>query len=180
MGPAPRQPQDDERTGPMPTPPLRSAIRDAMHRRVGADAPTLLHALWLPAVILAVVGLVGYGVSAVRQESDLITAPPADNSVPATVVQVNPKDITYEVFGDLGSGGKVRYATVNSEPVEVALAALPWSHAETTTAPSASLSLVTQVSGDAVGCRILVNGVVRDEQSVRHGNAAAACTVTAA
>ena len=47
-------------------------------------------------------------------------------------------------------------------------------------ASSASLSLVAQVDGDSVGCRILVDGQVRDEQSVSHEGAAVACTVTAA
>jgi hypothetical protein len=47
-------------------------------------------------------------------------------------------------------------------------------------ASSASLSLVAQVDGDSVGCRILVDGQVRDEHSVSHEGAAVACTVTAA
>jgi hypothetical protein len=42
------------------------------------------------------------------------------------------------------------------------------------------LSLVTQVEGSSLGCRISVNGEVRDEQSVAHDGAAVACTVTAA
>ena len=102
------------------------------------------------------------------------------SAIPATVVEINPKNVTYEVFGSLGGGGKVTYADLNSAPIEVTLASLPWSHAETTMASSASLSLVAQVDGDSVGCRILVNGQVRDEQSVTHEGAAVACTVTAA
>jgi Mycobacterium membrane protein len=46
--------------------------------------------------------------------------------------------------------------------------------------PSATLSLVAQVDGSSVGCRILVNGAVRDEHSISHESAAVACTVTAA
>ena len=101
-------------------------------------------------------------------------------AIPATVVQINPKNVTYEVFGDLGNGGKVTYADLNSQPIEVTLASLPWSVSETTMASSASLSLVAQVDGDSVGCRILVDGQVRDEHSVSHEGAAVACTVTAA
>ena len=40
--------------------------------------------------------------------------------------------------------------------------------------------VVAQVDGDSVGCRILVDGQVRDEHSVSHEGAAVACTVTAA
>jgi len=136
--------------------------------------------LWLPAVVLVVIAVVIYGVNTVRHLNDAITNPPSASAIPATVVQINPKNVTYEVFGSIGGGGRVTYADLNSQPIEVTLASLPWSHSETTMASSASLSLVAQVEGDSVGCRILVNGQVRDEQSVNHESAAVACTVTAA
>jgi hypothetical protein len=63
--------------------------------------------LWLPAVVLVVIAIVSYGVNAVRHMSDAITNPPAKSSIPPTVVQINPKNVTYEVFGTLRSGGKV-------------------------------------------------------------------------
>ncbi|WP_109558730.1 MmpS family transport accessory protein [Mycobacteroides abscessus] len=87
---------------------------------------------------------------------------------------------TYEVFGNLGTSGKVSYANLNSEPVDVVLTSLPWSVSETTMSSAASLSLVAQVDGDSLGCRIRVNGEVREEQVVNHSSAAVACTVTAA
>ena len=136
--------------------------------------------LWLPAVVLGVIAIVGYGVNTVRHLNEDITNPSSASAIPPTVVQINPKNVTYEVFGSLGGGGKVTYADLNSEPIEVTLSSLPWSYSETTMASSASLSLVAQVDGDSVGCRILVNGQVRDEQSVSHEGAAVACTVTAA
>ena len=136
--------------------------------------------LWLPVVVIAVIAVVSYGVNTVRHLNGAITDPPSASAIPATVVEINPKNVTYEVFGSLGGGGKVTYADLNSAPVEVTLASLPCSHSETTMASSASLSLVAQVDGDSVGCRILVNGQVRDEQSVSHQGAAVACTVTAA
>jgi hypothetical protein len=140
----------------------------------------ILSKLWLPAVVLAVIAVVGYGVNSVRHSSDAISNPPSEAAIPATVVQINPKNVTYEVFGSLGDSGRVTYADLNSRPIEVTLASLPWSHSETTMASSASLSLVAQVDGDSVGCRILVDGQVRDEHSVSHQSAAVQCTVTAA
>jgi hypothetical protein len=136
--------------------------------------------LWLPVVVLVVIAIVSYGVNAVRQMSEAITNPPDKSSIPASVVQINPKTVTYEVFGTLGSGGKVTYADLDSRPIEVTLASLPWSHSETTMSSSATLSLVAQVDGSSVRCRISVNGQVRDEHSVSHEGAAVACTVTAA
>jgi hypothetical protein len=140
----------------------------------------LLGKLWLPAVVLVVIAIVVYGVNTVRHLNAAITNPPAAPAIAPTVVQINPKNVTYEVFGSLGGSGKVTYADLNSQPIEVTLASLPWTYSETTTASSASLSLVAQVDGDSVGCRILVDGQVRDEHSVSHAGAAVACTVTAA
>lgn len=149
-------------------------------RRNRRKTSRIVSKLWLPAVILVVVAIVSYGVDTVRHMSEAITNPPAKSSIPATVVQINPKNVTYEVFGTLGGGGKVTYADLDSQPIEVTLASLPWSHSETTMASSATLSLVAQVDGDSVGCRIIVDGEVRDEHSITHEGAAVACTVTAA
>ncbi|BBX62252.1 putative membrane protein, MmpS [Mycobacterium saskatchewanense] len=136
--------------------------------------------IWLPTVVLAVVLVTGYGIGMVRRNSEAISHPPSPSSLPPTIVEINPKDVTYEVFGTLDSGGKVAYADLNSRPIEVVLTSLPWSHSETTTSPSATLSLVAQVDGNSVGCRIIVNNEVRDEHSVSHKGAAVACTVAAA
>jgi hypothetical protein len=149
-------------------------------KRKRRNTSRIFSRLWLPVVILVVAVVIFYGVNTVRHLSEAISNPPVTRSIPATVVQINPKNVTYEVFGTLGSGGKVTYANLNSEPVEVTLASLPWSHSETTMASSATLSLVAQVDGSSVGCRIIVNGEVRDEHSVAHEGAAVACTVTAA
>ena len=152
-----------------------------MNARLKArDTKRILGKLWAPAVILAVFATVGYGVNTVRGMSANISHPPVTSTIPATVIQINPKNVTYEAFGDLGSSGTVTYADLNSRPIEVTLTSLPWSVSETTMSPSATLSLVMQVDGDAAGCRILVNGKVRDEHLVSHPSAAVACTVTAA
>ncbi|MBV8182822.1 MAG: hypothetical protein JOY55_19020 [Mycobacterium sp.] len=140
----------------------------------------ILGKLWQPIVILAVLVIAAYGVRTVRGMSEHISHPPVTHSIPATVIQINPKNVVYEAFGDLGGGGRVTYADLDSRPIEVALTSLPWSVSKTTMSPSATLSLVMQVDGDAAGCRILVNGKVRDEHLVSHPSAAVACTVTAA
>ena len=150
------------------------------NKRKRRNAGGIFSKLWLPVVALVVGTIVVYGVNMVRQSSETISNPPSATSISPTVVEINPKNVTYEVFGTLGGGGKVTYADLNSQPVEVTLASLPWSHSETTTSPSASLSLVAQIDGDSLGCRILVNGEVRDEHSINHESAAVACTVTAA
>ncbi|ORA58467.1 MmpS family transport accessory protein [Mycobacteroides franklinii] len=153
-----------------------------MSRREEAKgrAGRVVGALWMPVVALIVIAVVGFGVNRIREKSQAISHPPTARPIPATVVQINPKNVTYEVFGDLGNSGKVAYANLNSEPVNVVLTSLPWSVSETTMSSAVSLSLVAQVDGNTVGCRIRVNGEVREEQVVNHVGAAVACSVTAA
>jgi Mycobacterium membrane protein len=155
----------------------RTSVNAKVKRR---NTNRILGKLWAPAVILAVLAIAGYGVNTVRGMSANISHPPVTSTIPATVIQINPKNVTYEAFGDLGGGGRVTYADLDSQPIVVTLASLPWSISETTMSPSATLSMVMQVDGDAAGCRILVNGKVRDEHLVSHPSAAVACTVTAA
>jgi hypothetical protein len=149
-------------------------------RRERRNNKHVLGELWLAAVIVAVLVVVDYGVHTIRGNNEGISHPATTSTIPATVVEINPKNITYEAFGSLGGGGKVVYANLDSQPIEVRLASLPWSHSETTMSPSATLSLVMQVDGDSAGCRILVDGQVRDEHVVNHESAGVACTVTAA
>lgn len=144
------------------------------------DPNRVLGKLWRPVVILAVLAVVAYGVHTVRDNNERISHPAVKSTIAATVVPINPKNVTYEAFGALGGGGKLVYADLDSQPIEVPLTSLPWSHSETTMSPSATLSLVMQVDGDSAGCRILVDGAVRDEHLVSHQSAAVACTVTAA
>ena len=63
------------------------------------------------------------------------------------------------------------YVDIDGHPHRVDLTTLPWSHTETTTLTVVSGSISAQVRGGQVGCRILVNGVVRDEHSDTHQDA---------
>src|SRR5580693_422309 len=106
-------------------------------------------------------------------------------SAPGPVITVNPpqapeeftpKRLTYELFGSIGEGGMLDYVDVDGHPHQVDLTTLPWSHTETTTLTVVSASISAQVhGGDHVGCRILVNGVVRDEQSETRQDAHVFC-----
>jgi hypothetical protein len=72
------------------------------------------------------------------------------------------------------------YVDVDGHPHRVDLTTLPWSHTETTTLTVVSGSISAQVHGGQVGCRMLVNGVVRDEQSATHQDADVTCRVKSA
>jgi len=144
-------------------------------RTVGRD---VLRRAWLPLVAVVALGVGGVGVWKVR-----------DASAPGPVVAVNgpqapeefvPKQLTYELFGSLGDGGMLSYIDIDGHPHKVDLTSLPWSHSETTTLTVVSGSISAQVHGGQVGCRMLVNGVVRDEQSATRQDADVTCRVKSA
>ncbi len=99
---------------------------------------------------------------------------------PAAPEQFTPKRLTYEVFGSVGDGGMLVYVDIDGHPHKVDVMNLPWSHTETTTLTVVSGSISAQVHGGQVGCRMQVNGVVRDEQSDTHGDAHVMCRVKSA
>jgi hypothetical protein len=110
-------------------------------------------------------------------------------SAPGPVIAVNPpqapeeftpKRLTYELFGSIGEGGMVDYVDVDQHPHRIDLTTLPWSHLETTTLTVVSGSISAQVHGGQIGCRILVDDVVRDEQSDTHKDADVTCRVKSA
>jgi hypothetical protein len=111
------------------------------------------------------------------------SAPPPVITVlgPQAPPEFSPKQVTYELSGSIGDGGILVWADVDGHPHRVDLTMLPWSHTETTTLTVVSGSISAQVrGGDQLGCRILVNGVVRDEQSATRQDANVFCIVKSA
>lgn len=104
----------------------------------------------------------------------------SDCQPPQAPEQFNPKKLTYEVFGSVGDGALLSYLDINSHPHTVELDALPWTHDETTMLTVVSGSISVQVRGDFVGCRILVDDVIRDEHTNTHANADVTCRVKSA
>jgi hypothetical protein len=99
---------------------------------------------------------------------------------PQAPPEFTPKKLTYEVFGSVGDGGMLSYVDVDGHPHQVDLDSLPWSHDETTVLTVVSGSISAQVHGGQVGCRILVDDVVRDEQSDTREQADVTCRVKSA
>jgi hypothetical protein len=132
----------------------------------------------MPVVAVVVVGLGAVCVWKVHEFSapgPVITVNP-----PQAPEEFTPKRLTYELFGSIGEGGMLDYVDVDGHPHQVDLTTLPWSHTETTTLTVVSGSVSAQVHGGQVGCRMLVNDVVRDEQSNTHQDADVTCRVKSA
>lgn len=119
---------------------------------------------WAVLVAIAVVALAGFAVYRLQGafRSPAISTPggAADQIVP-----FNPKQVTLEVFGDPGTTATITYIDVESRPQRVDDAPLPWSYDGSTTTPAVLLNLQAQGTGDRLGCRITVDGVVKVERS---------------
>lgn len=110
-------------------------------------------------------------------------------SAPGPVLAVNgpqapeefvPKKLTYELDGTLGDGGILSYIDLDGHPHRVDIDSLPWTHSETTTLTVVSGSISAQVHGGDLHCRMLVDDVVRDEESATRQDADVTCRVKSA
>jgi hypothetical protein len=87
----------------------------------------------------------------------------------------NPKHVVLEVFGPPGTVATVNYLDVNAQPQRVDDTTLPWSYNATTTEPAVFVNVVAQCDSDSIGCRIIIDGVVKAERSVNTMNAYTYC-----
>jgi hypothetical protein len=74
----------------------------------------------------------------------------------------------------------VSYLDTKAQPQQADFTSLPWTVTITTTVPAVLASVVAQGNSDNIGCRITVNGEVKDERSSAGRNAQTSCLVKAA
>ncbi len=103
-----------------------------------------------------------------------------DGSGSAPIASINEKRVMYEVFGPDDNAGGVSYLNEQTQTVQSTFAGLPWSHTMSTTSPAVIGNLVAQGNGNAIGCRITVNGAIKDEQFATGHHAQVFCLVKAA
>jgi hypothetical protein len=133
---------------------------------------------WIPlvlVVVLAVSGLIVMRLHKVFGSQNLN----ANAGAGIEIVQFNPKIVVYDVLGPPGTSAKIDYfdADANTHEVE---AALPWTTTISTTLPAVSANIMAQSDGDQIGCRITVDGTVRQEKSTDGVNAQTFCLVKSA
>ncbi|BBZ23062.1 MmpS family transport accessory protein [Mycolicibacter hiberniae] len=103
-----------------------------------------------------------------------------DGSGSRPIASINEKRIVYEIFGPDGSTGGVSYLNEQTQPVEARFTQLPWTYTITTTSPAVIGNVVAQGDGEAIGCRITVNGAIKDEHLATGHHAQVFCLVKAA
>ncbi|MBB5162972.1 hypothetical protein HNP02_002920 [Mycobacterium sp. AZCC_0083] len=137
-----------------------------------------LKKIWIPLVLIVVLAISGLVVSRLHKmfaSQDLN----ANAGSGIEIVQFNPKVMVYDVYGPPGSTAQIGYFDPDAN-VHSITATLPWSVTLSTTLPSVSASLVARSDTDQIGCRVTVNGTVREEQSANGVNAQTYCLVKSA
>ncbi|BBY39691.1 putative membrane protein, MmpS [Mycobacterium mantenii] len=140
---------------------------------------TFLKRAWVPVVVVVAVALGGIAVDRLRGVfgSDAIFTATGSSAEPLEPSHV--KRVTYEVYGPSGTAGSVSYLDKNAQPEQADFTTLPWTFTVTTTVPAVIASLVAQGNSDDIGCRITVNGEVKDERSTAGRHAQTSCLVKA-
>jgi hypothetical protein len=137
-----------------------------------------LKKLWIPLVLIVVLAISGLVVSRLHKmfaSTDLN----ANSGAGIEIVQFNPKVLVYEVWGPPGSSAQIGYFDPDAN-VHVVNVPLPWSTTLSTTLPTVSANLIARADGNEIGCRVTVNGIVREEQSASGINAQTYCLVKSA
>jgi hypothetical protein len=135
--------------------------------------------IWVLLVILLVVAVAAFVVDRFRGffGQTVLTKPGA--GLVNDPEPFNPKVVKYEIFGD-GSVATINYLDLDAQPQKALGASLPWELTLTTTAPAASPNIIAQSDGNSIGCRITVDGVVKDERISDGVNAQTFCLVKSA
>jgi hypothetical protein len=137
-----------------------------------------LKKVWIPLVLIVVLAVSGLVVSRLHKmfaSQDLNAGAGAG----IEIVQFNPKVMVYDVYGAPGTTAQISYFDTDANVHQVN-AALPWSITLSTTLPTVSASLMAQTDGEQIGCRVTVNGTVREEESADGVNAQTYCLVKSA
>jgi hypothetical protein len=137
-----------------------------------------LKKVWIPLVLIVVLAVSANVVSRLHKQFASANLN-AGAGAGIEIVQFNPKVMVYDVYGSPGTTALISYFDPDAN-VHSITAPLPWSITLSTTLPAVSANLMARTDGDQIGCRVTVNGTVREEQSANGINAQTYCLVKSA
>jgi hypothetical protein len=149
------------------------------HRNRRFTISKVLRRLWIPLLILAVVGGGGLTVARLHGIFGSEKRPTYADSQINDAKPFDPKHLTYEVFGPPGTVARISYFDANADPKRIEGAHLPWSLTFAMTEATAVGSVVAQGDSDAIGCRIVVDGVLKAEKITHETSAFTFCSLKA-
>ncbi|BBX08657.1 MmpS family transport accessory protein [Mycolicibacterium aichiense] len=139
-----------------------------------------LRRAWIPLLIVVVVAVAAFGVFRLHGVFGKTELTRPGSGLANDTKPFNPKQVTYQIFGPEGAVATINYLDLDAQPQIARDITLPWSLTLTTTAPAASANIVAQGDTDTIGCRILVDGVLKDEKTSTGVNAQTFCLVKSA
>ncbi|MGV7711896.1 MmpS family transport accessory protein [Mycobacterium kansasii] len=139
-----------------------------------------LKRLWIPLVVSLTVATSGFTVYRLHGIFGAAGFSAISNGHADEIVPFNPKQVRYEVVGPPGTTGSISYLDENAAPQQARFTMLPWTHMFTTTIPAVFANLVAQGDSNAIGCRISVNGEIKEQQYATEVNAQTFCLVKSA
>jgi hypothetical protein len=155
------------------------AVPRKRRRSFGAAILGLLWRLWIPLVVLAVIGAGSIAVSRLHgvfgSEKTETYAGTNDQ-----VTTLDPKYLKYEIFGPSGTVAQISFFNADGDPEFIEGASLPWSLEFPITVTGGIGSIAAQSDGYSIGCRILVDNVVKSEKITEGVSAFTSCLLKAA
>jgi hypothetical protein len=122
--------------------------------------------------VVAVAGFAVYRLNGIFGKEDVVSTP---SNAANEIVPFNPKHVVMEVFGPPGTTATITYTDVNAQPQKALDVTLPWAYDATTTQPAVFVNVSAQGDSDSIGCRIIIDDVVKDERTVTTLNAFTYC-----
>ncbi len=141
--------------------------RDSFARRLGRRWPLLV-----AVIVIGAAGFTVYRLHGIFASTDVTATPSGSDS---QIVPFNPKHVVLDVFGSPGTTATVTYLDVHAQPQKALGVTLPWSYDAITTDPAVFVNVAAQANGDSIGCRITIDGEVKDEKQVNTLNAYTFC-----
>jgi Mycobacterium membrane protein len=139
----------------------------------------LVARFWVPFVMVVVVAIAALTVARLHGVFGSKMYRPGNGNADA-IIQFNPKHVLLEIFGAPGTVADINYLDEQAQPQRVGGVRLPWSFEIVTTLTAVLANVIAQGDGDSIGCRITVNGVVRDQESENRYHAQTSCLVKSA
>lgn len=146
----------------------RAARGKPARRGLGHWIFKFLRKAWMPLVILLVVAVGAFAVDRLHGVFGKTELTRPGSGLADDPEPFNPKTVVYEIWGPPGTVATINYLDLEAEPQIARDVTLPWSLTLTTTAPASAANIVAQGDSDSIGCRITVDGVVKEER-VRTG-----------
>jgi Mycobacterium membrane protein len=135
----------------------------------------LLKRLWIPLLVLVVVGAGGFTVSRLHGIFGAEDRPSYADTKASDSKPFDPKQMIYEVFGPAGTVANISYFDAQTEPQYVTNVSLPWRLQFDIGDQTAIGSLMAQGDSDSIGCRISVDDEVKAEKISDNVNAFTSC-----